>query len=472
MKKYLLIVVMLLGITTVAVPSVFAEDQISTELVDEDAIGIIDSNVVNETFDSAEPITLPVITIVDFFNATLVDLGGDVSVTAGFDMGFTTSYGDHFPNVITNTGNFGFGIVNPFCGTYHSRAFATNSAGTVYGPDMIFVDHECQLPTVTTRVAYPQFTNAIIEGDVNNGTNDDGGPFSVGFEYGTTDIYGTVINSFDNVGAGLFSQLISGLTCNTEYHFRAMATNREGDVGYGNDMTFTTWPCEDSVVTNDATDITKVSAKLHGILNHNLLTQDGLTTGFIIGTDNYIVSSNSSMGEYEYISENLTCGTEYSFKAYATDSIDTIYGNELHFITLPCSNSGSAGHGGLPACLMSENEASPNCIHQNKEVIKIVTEVKDETTIVDKIDEIPNDNGGKSITPIDEIQSNGNQINIKNDTVPVIQEEENIENTMQASVIDSGTEIYKRVWFWIILFVVIISGSYTGYKKGKKSKDN
>ena len=42
-----------------------------------------------------------------------------------------------------------------------------------------------------------------------------------------------------------FSTTISGLTCNTTYHFRAFATNNDG-TGYGDDLTFTTSACTSS----------------------------------------------------------------------------------------------------------------------------------------------------------------------------------------------------------------------------------
>jgi len=44
---------------------------------------------------------------------------------------------------------------------------------------------------------------------------------------------------------GTFSYGLSGLDCNTTYHYRAYATNTAG-TGYGDDMTFTTAECPKS----------------------------------------------------------------------------------------------------------------------------------------------------------------------------------------------------------------------------------
>lgn len=60
------------------------------------------------------------------------------------------------------------------------------------------------------------------------------------FDYGTTDSYGTNVDvSPDLTSEGSFYVDISGLTANTEYHFRATAHDSGGDV-HGSDVTFTT----------------------------------------------------------------------------------------------------------------------------------------------------------------------------------------------------------------------------------------
>jgi hypothetical protein len=64
-----------------------------------------------------------------------------------------------------------------------------------------------------------------------------------GFVYGASTTYGaTTTDSAGPFSTGSFSAAISGLTCNTGYHFAAYATSTNG-IGYGSDLTFTTSAC-------------------------------------------------------------------------------------------------------------------------------------------------------------------------------------------------------------------------------------
>lgn len=64
-----------------------------------------------------------------------------------------------------------------------------------------------------------------------------------GFEYGTTGSFGsTVEDSGSFTRSEVYSDTITGLTCNTEYHVRPYAIS-VGDTGYGTTITFTTSEC-------------------------------------------------------------------------------------------------------------------------------------------------------------------------------------------------------------------------------------
>lgn len=82
----------------------------------------------------------------------------------------------------------------------------------------------------------------MIHGATLHGTlDDDGGEAcDCGFEYGETDSYGTTSPTESKETGEDFSQVITGLSANTLYHFRAVATNT-GGTGYGDDATFTTF---------------------------------------------------------------------------------------------------------------------------------------------------------------------------------------------------------------------------------------
>jgi len=122
--------------------------------------------------------------------------------------------------------------------TYYVRAYATNSAGTGYGPVVSFktlVD----LPVVTTTdVTLVTKVSAVSGGAV---TYDGGGTVTAkGLAWGTGAnpvVTGTKIDG--GTGLGAFVSNLTALTKFTTYHVRAFATNSAG-TAYGADITFTT----------------------------------------------------------------------------------------------------------------------------------------------------------------------------------------------------------------------------------------
>jgi len=122
--------------------------------------------------------------------------------------------------------------------TYYVRAYATNSAGTGYGPEVSFktlVD----LPVVTTAaVTGVTKVAAISGGEV---TSDGGGTVTAkGLAWGTSanpSITDKIIDG--GTGIGAFVSNLTGLTIFTTYHVRAYATNSAG-IAYGADVTFAT----------------------------------------------------------------------------------------------------------------------------------------------------------------------------------------------------------------------------------------
>jgi hypothetical protein len=122
--------------------------------------------------------------------------------------------------------------------TYYLRAYATNSAGTGYGPQVSFTTLVDAPVVVTSSVDNITKTSAILNGEV---TYDGGGTVTVrGFVWGTTEnpsLEDNVIESGD--GVGVFVETLDGLSKNTTYHVRAFATNSYG-TAYGDNISFTT----------------------------------------------------------------------------------------------------------------------------------------------------------------------------------------------------------------------------------------
>ncbi len=93
------------------------------------------------------------------------------------------------------------------------------------------------LPTVPTNAASEVGQELAA---LNLTLDDDGGEVcECGFEWGRTTDYGSTTATANKETGETFSQEISGLTPNTEYHFRAFATNSAG-TSYGDDVMFTT----------------------------------------------------------------------------------------------------------------------------------------------------------------------------------------------------------------------------------------
>jgi uncharacterized protein (TIGR02145 family) len=124
---------------------------------------------------------------------------------------------------------------------YYLRAFATNSYGTNYGNSLIFKTPLVSVPSVSTNQASSiTQTSAIIGGSV----LDDGGStiLSRGLCWDTLalpDLSGNII--LKGTGTGSFTNAISGLKINHEYHIRAFAVNNI-DTAFGEEVVFETLP--------------------------------------------------------------------------------------------------------------------------------------------------------------------------------------------------------------------------------------
>ncbi|MDO8929362.1 MAG: SusF/SusE family outer membrane protein [Bacteroidota bacterium] len=122
--------------------------------------------------------------------------------------------------------------------TYYVRAYATNSAGTGYGPEVSFktlVD----LPVVTTAaVTGVTKVSAVTGGEV---TYDGGGTVTEKGLVWSKNANPTITDNkiAGGAGIGVFVSNLTDLTLFTTYHVRAYATNSAG-TAYGENVQFTT----------------------------------------------------------------------------------------------------------------------------------------------------------------------------------------------------------------------------------------
>ena len=270
-------------------------------------------------------------------NGNLTNTGGINADIRGFQYGLTTGYGTN----ATESGSFGTGTFNATIGslnpgvTYHFRAMSHNTAGWSYGTDLTF-SIPVQLATVLTSAA-----SAVsqLEATLNGNITDLGGENVDirGFDYGLTAGYGSSVSESGDYGISGFSLVVSSLSSNTTYHFRAKAHNSAG-WGYGTDFTFTTTALAvPTLTTSAASSVGVLSATLNGAITDTggdnadaRGFEYGLTTGY--GSS---VSSNGSFGieAFYEVASGLADNTTYHFRAMAHNSQGWGYGNDLTFTT-------------------------------------------------------------------------------------------------------------------------------------------
>ncbi len=182
-------------------------------------------------------------------NGTVSANGASTIVT--FDYGTTTSYTTHTAAtqspVSTNGAAVSLPVTGLSCGTlYHFQVRANNgTGGDILGGDQMFTTSACPAgaPTATTTAA----TAITVSGATLNGTvSANGASTIVTFDYGTTTSYTThtaATQSPVSTNGAAVSLPITGLSCNTQYHFQVRANNGTGGDILGGDQMFTTSAC-------------------------------------------------------------------------------------------------------------------------------------------------------------------------------------------------------------------------------------
>lgn len=265
--------------------------------------------------------------------------GGKSSVTARGLCWSTNQYptisNSHTVNG-SGLGSFQGEITGLNVGTvYYVRAYATNGVGTGYGEMKSFISLG-GLPVVTTsNVSGVQPTTAVCGGSV----QDDGG-FSItarGVCWSTA-MQPTVSNAHTANGTGLgnFISNITGLQTNTTYYVRAYATNVNGTT-YGEQRSFTTTSGLPSVTTAQVTNIHNGNASCGGTVTADggfSVTARGVcystTPGPTLASPH--TSDGAGLGSFVSQLTGLNSGITYYVRAYATNGVGTVYGEERTFV--------------------------------------------------------------------------------------------------------------------------------------------
>ena len=218
---------------------------------------------------------------------------------------------------------------------YYVRAYATNAAGTTYGEELSFTT--LNVPVLkATEIANVTQETVVCSGSILDNAGAD--VTEQGFCWSTTSqptIENEKITATAENGLGDFSITISGLQWGTTYYVRSYATNSVG-TAYGDETSFTTWTLP-TITTNATTNVTDVSVDCGGTIvsdGGTDITEKGLcwnnSANPTIENEKLILNGEDFSGTIT----GLTDGIVYYVRAYATNAVGTMYGEEQTFTTL------------------------------------------------------------------------------------------------------------------------------------------
>ena len=221
---------------------------------------------------------------------------------------------------------------------YYVKAFAKNSVGEAYSAIVSFKTTSTAPSARTLGSSELSATSAELSGEV---TDDNGEIITErGFVWmkgeGTPTTSSSKLTADGTMGA--FTATLTDLSPNQVYSFRAYAINSKG-TSYGEVMTFEIQVNLPTVTTDEVTDITDYSAVSGGDV-----TVDGgadiLAKGVIWSrSKNPTVDletktdEGTGLGSFTSTMSNLTSGSTYYVRAYATNVAGTGYGEEMEFKT-------------------------------------------------------------------------------------------------------------------------------------------
>ena len=218
---------------------------------------------------------------------------------------------------------------------YYIRAYAVNSLGIGYGNQIKITTLDGQAVVTTGNVTHVTTTTAKAGGEV---LSDGGFDVVARGVCWSTSSNPTIshAHTVDGSGLGSFVSMLENLEPNKTYHLRAYAQNSSG-IAYGPVVTFSTQSGLPTVTTTTISDVTATSAVSGG----NVVDDGGYVVvrrGVCYGTtSNPTISglhTTDGAGTGEFVSQltNLTPGSTYYYRAYATNGVGTVYGSQYVFV--------------------------------------------------------------------------------------------------------------------------------------------
>jgi len=226
---------------------------------------------------------------------------------------------------------------------YYVRSYVVHSLGNVYGEEKEFRTVNTGKPVVTTSKVqnvslYAAECGGVVQYDSGLVVNARGVCWNT---TGNPTLENNTGFTSDSVGLGEFTSHVTNLEEGTNYYIAAYATNEKG-TGYGEVKGFITIPLNlPGVTTGSITNITTNSAMCSGTVindgNGNIIARGicwDTITSFEVGNCLGSTINGAGLGEFTGNLTELTDGTKYFLKAYATNEKGIGYGEIKSFETV------------------------------------------------------------------------------------------------------------------------------------------
>ena len=266
----------------------------------------------------------------------VTDEGSTQVSVRGLVYGTTTGSSTFSVTIGSGAGTFTSTITGLTQGaTYYVRSFATNVQGTSYGAETSFTTQTTPTVSATATPSNLTTTSAISGGTI---LNTGGATITTsGLVWSLTVNPTTALatKTTDGATTGTFTSSITGLTQGTLYHVRAYATNYLG-TSYGPGITFTTLTLPTVSATATISSISGTSATGGGTITSDggaTITTRGVVWGTTTGSSTFSATSGTGTGSYVSNLSGLTPATTYYVRAFATNSVGTVYGPETSFVS-------------------------------------------------------------------------------------------------------------------------------------------
>jgi hypothetical protein len=217
-----------------------------------------------------------------------------------------------------------------------SYVFPSNTAARGFGMAVrCIMDNPILSPTPTTQTP-TNITTTTAQGN-GNITNTGGENPTRHIQWGTTSGSYTHSCTAGTGSTGSYSCNLTNLTPNTTYYVRAYATNSAG-TAYGSQTSFTTQAASPTVTTGSASNIDQWNVTLSGTItdigadNPERMIQLTQTSGNYTSPEE-CTAGTAGTGTYQCTFTNLNPNTTYYYRAKATNTAGTSYGQQQSFTT-------------------------------------------------------------------------------------------------------------------------------------------